>query len=819
MSSWRALARLGWRNTRRSPWRTLLVVALIATPVALVVGGATAAHMAIPSQADALRGRFGHADVIVHTAEGEPPPTSVVESILPHGARMVVTVGVTANWEAAWPTVFLSDVPVTDPMFEGAYTLLRGRAPTRPWELAPDRWMVDGYGVELGDRIRFEEYDHAFTVVGVAVQDERTHDQTAFVAPGTLEGYTQTYIDADPGTLETLVARLAERDLGWIDRRDDPGAASRDRVLASGAVLAGGVIAVGLAGVVASSAFAVSARRRQRELGLLGAVGADPRMLRRAVLLEGAVAGLVGGMIGVVVGLTAVVLVRPRLEGVAHRFLGPLELNAAIIGGGLALGCAGAAFAAWLPGRAATRQPVIEALAARHPPARRRGRVGVAGLVVAGVGLAAVAGGAGRGDEWLVAGGAGAAFAGVLLAAPVLVERLALVAPRLPLVARMGVRDLARSRTRSSAVFASVCVALAVPVASIALVRSERAHRFSSYVPSMAENQIRLAPYPVERARSPVEPGTAEDLDAVVTDVVDRLDGVVARGAVRPAVRLGEPDAVPLSGRGGDWSRRPGYPPFAALMDPVVVADRALLQALGIAERAPDLEAGVVLGVGPGTVEHGSVELREGDRLLGEVTATEVDVPFGSELPRYLIGEARALELGFTPGAPMAWLLRLDHVPSSREIAAMRAALVRRGVYESYEAGRLQPGVMRETLVMGVAGLIALGITGIVVALGVAEGRRERALLGAVGAAPATVRAAGATGAGTIVGLAGVAAALLGTGLVGVFQVARPGAPGHPAVIPWSAVAFATLAVPLAAYALAWLLSSASSPGEVRVAR
>lgn len=810
MSSWRALARLGLRNTRRSPWRTLLVVALIATPVALLVGGATAARMAIASPADELRGRFGRADVIVHTAEGEPPPTSVIESILPRGARMVVTVGAQASWDRAWPTVFLSDVPVTNPMFEGAFTLLRGRAPTRAWEVAPDLWMVDEYGVKLGDRIRFEEYDHPFTVVGVAVQNEKTRAHTAFVAPGTLQGYTQTYIAADRATVEELVAMLGERDLlGWIDRREEPGVASPKRAVVSGAVLAGGSLVVGLAGVVASSAFAVSARRRQRELGLLGAVGADPRMLRRSVLLEGAVSGLVSGVIGVVVGLTAVVLARSRLEQLAQRFVGPLELNPAIIGGALALGCAGAAFAAWLPGRAAVRQPVVETLAARRPPARRRGRVGVAGFVLAGTGLTAVALGARRVDGWLIAGGAGGAFAGVLLAAPVLVERLALAAPRLPLVARMGVRDLARNRTRSSAVFASVCVALAVPVASIALVRSERAHRFSSYVPSMAEDQIRLAPYPVERERSPVEPVTAEDLDAVVTEVVDRLDGVVARGAVRPAVRPGEADAVPLSGRGGDWSRRPGYPPYAALIDPVVVADHALLQALGIAERAPDLEAGVVLGVGPGTVEHGSIELREGDRSLGEVAATEVDVPFGSELPRYLIGETRALELGFTPGPPTAWLLRLDHVPNSQEIAAMREVLVRRGVFESYEAGRLQPTVIRESLVMGIAALIALGITGIVVALGIAEGRRERALLGALGAAPATVRTAGAAGAGTIVGLAGVAASLLGVGLVGAFQRSRPGAPGHPAVIPWNAVIFAALAVPLAAYALAWLLSRA----------
>ena len=66
-----------------------------------------------------------------------------------------------------------------------------------------------------------------------------------------------------------------------------------------------GGLALVEAALVASAAFAVSIRRRQRELGLLGAVGGEPGHLAATVFGEAMLLGLSGAVAGLVIGLIA----------------------------------------------------------------------------------------------------------------------------------------------------------------------------------------------------------------------------------------------------------------------------------------------------------------------------------------------------------------------------------------------------------------------------------------------------------------------------------------------------------------------------------
>ena len=66
--------------------------------------------------------------------------------------------------------------------------------------------------------------------------------------------------------------------------------------------------------MLAGAAFAVSLRRRQRELALLSAAGAEPGDLTRAVLASGILLGGVGALLGFALPWLVLVAGRPVLE-------------------------------------------------------------------------------------------------------------------------------------------------------------------------------------------------------------------------------------------------------------------------------------------------------------------------------------------------------------------------------------------------------------------------------------------------------------------------------------------------------------------------
>src|SRR6185312_7075826 len=81
-----------------------------------------------------------------------------------------------------------------------------------------------------------------------------------------------------------------------------------------------------LAGLVAAAGFVAIAQRRQRQLGLLAAVGASRRHLGAVMVASGTLVGLTGALAGVALGVGGWQLVRPSVAGAAQRHLGALEL-------------------------------------------------------------------------------------------------------------------------------------------------------------------------------------------------------------------------------------------------------------------------------------------------------------------------------------------------------------------------------------------------------------------------------------------------------------------------------------------------------------
>src|SRR5262249_61661283 len=95
-----------------------------------------------------------------------------------------------------------------------------------------------------------------------------------------------------------------------------------------------------LVSLVAAAGFAVIAARRQRQLGMLAAIGATRKQLRMVMVAGGAIVGVIAAVAGTVLGLALWLVAAPHLEAFAghriDRFAIPWSLVA--LGMGLAGG-------------------------------------------------------------------------------------------------------------------------------------------------------------------------------------------------------------------------------------------------------------------------------------------------------------------------------------------------------------------------------------------------------------------------------------------------------------------------------------------------
>src|SRR5262249_503504 len=125
-----------------------------------------------------------------------------------------------------------------------------------------------------------------------------------------------------------------------------------------------------LASLVAAAGFAVVAQRRLRQLGMLAAVGATQKHVRPVLLANGAVVGGIAAGLGTVAGLGLWLVFAPMLETAVNHRIDRLALPWGLIGAAGLLAIVGASAAAWWPGRAIARLPVVLALSGRPPKPR-----------------------------------------------------------------------------------------------------------------------------------------------------------------------------------------------------------------------------------------------------------------------------------------------------------------------------------------------------------------------------------------------------------------------------------------------------------------
>lgn len=842
-----------------------------------------------------------------------PPGTTLVDA--GGSAPVVLEVG---RWGI--PAV-VTVADVRDAMNAGRWRVLDGRLPSTSTEVALSRDDANRLQARLGDTVTATTTSGAERVarlrlVGiVAPYSPWLSGDTGVVLPGTLpadgaEGTTPVPDGSGPGVgpePSTEYLARTSRPLTWADVRRlngigaivasrsvleappsfcpvdvvclDSGPAPQpeaapehvsDTALADEARYAALAVVVLVlivlqVALLAGPAFAVQLRRRQRELGLVGASGGTSADLRRAVLASGLVLGIAGGALGMVVGWSSVLL----LGGVLPW--APLADNGVPLGvpplpwyviGVAAIGVIAAVVASLVPAVLAGRGDVVDALRGRRPLPALRARTPVVGLVLGLAGIGVLAYGRAKVDGLVLGVGIIVGELGLVLVMPWLVVQTGRIGRWLPLAPRLAMRDSGRHRLRTAA------AACAIAAAAAAAVATSTAAASTSYITSSTD-----VPYPVGTLAlqtyadgSSAATSPARNLTSRATDVIESvapasptaiLLAVMPKGAppvpagfgpsgtvgclthaltapasttpgvVVPAV--GAPDA--LGADGSDWVTCGGRTAsngslggqVMLLTDPTDLA--LLLGPLAdISAAQAELENGGAVVLQPGSLDdRGNVVLQpdvtqdDGSMSQGvpfRVPAVEV---LAGALPVSVILGPKALE----PGGAAA-TLRAD---DTNEVVVARPSVAdepgQPTVVDQVSVGAMKarlnavvvPGgstvpddTVVQLAVIGAATLVLALLAGLMVtALALADGRSDITTLAAVGAEPRVRRRIAASSAGFVAALgcsAGVVSGLVLAWLLNPL-LNRSGSPV--VVIQWWLVAFVLVGIPLVTAGVAWL--------------
>ncbi len=806
-----AVLRIARRSLLRDRWRALLIVALIALPVMGITTAALVLETGLPNPAERATQRMGRADLRV-TPIGSYGRAEL-QALLPAGATI----------EPIWQSgdrVVLAGVRLgigvwsmdPDGLAIGVVTLVGGRGPAIADEVAVSTRLADRAGVGIGDSLDLEGAGEVH-VVGLVEDPRNTGRPLALSAPSLAEtpGVIPEWLVALPaGTSAAAVAEdvastvdPAYRDVGQpmfdVVTRDQAGAASETFVTF---IVLLGSLALVEAALVASAAFAVGIRRRQRELGLLGAAGATPRQLAGSVLAEGLLAGLAAVVAGIVLGMLLAWGISLRLDDLTSQRTRPLELDPGVLVAAGLVGLLAAVIAAAVPAWGAARLPTLVALSGRRPPstpARRLLVFGI-GLIVFATGCTLVAPLVGRtGDALallLLVVGAVTGVLGFGACSPWLLERLEGIARRLPLAPRVALRDTARARTRNGPIVTAVLASVAAAIALAAVLASQQAHSMTFWRPQVSSDSMEIRGLVPETAGGRV----ARELGATGYGPDRSADGPDGAWNYEVVMPLLHPDPA------DDRTDLGIY---------FVIGDEHLLlayhgeAALEVFRGGATVVLEQVSAEGDWTVtgSAGQVVRQSYDESTGRSTSTDM-----GEVPVVRIpgrGDTESGTIAVMPTTTAAtlgldidqsqsqYLVRLDHDVTAADMERAGAIAIAADP-DANVTGPLPPPdpMLAFRMAMLAAALVtALVVTGIAVALGEIEARPDQRTMLALGAPRGLRRRITASRGMVIAVLAGLLA--VPAGLLPVWGVLVP--LGWPMVVPVPEVIGALVVLPVAA--------------------
>jgi putative ABC transport system permease protein len=562
-----------------------------------------------------------------------------------------------------------------------------------------------------------------------------------------------------------------------------------------------------LVSLVAAAAFAVIAARRQRQLGMLAAIGATRKQLRMVMVAGGTLMGLIAAAAGAVTGLAAWFAAAPHLEAFAghriDRFAVPWDLVVL----GMLLAVLTAAGAAWWPARAASRVPVVSALSARPLKPRPAHRSAITGVLLTVLALACLALANQTSGPLIIVGALAMALA-IAFISPLSIRVLTAAGRRAPVAVRLALRDLARYQARSGAALAAISLALGI---AVAIMISSAAATNAATAGNLPDNQMQIwIGQPGDNQLVPIRtPAQLTALAAAAHQIAGSLGGAAVipldmpvnpaskpqPGGQQPVVSLNAP-VDQAAGRSGVYRSVPLY-----------VATPSVLHYLGINPATIDPATNIL------TVQAGQDVLTTVTTATDATNVQRIHVPdYGSE-PTSLI-TLNGLRHEHWTQIQSGWMIESARPLQAAQIAAARDVAAKSGLV--IESRNSQASLATISTVATAAGaLIALGVLAMAVGLIRAEAAGEVRTLTAIGATSSTRRTLTATTAGTLALLG----ALLGSGAAYLALAA-----GHRSDIsvlsrvPVLDLAITIAGVPAAAALAGWVLAWRRPPSVARQA-
>ncbi len=319
------------------------------------------------------------------------------------------------------------------------FTLVSGRGPTGPGEVAVESSTLDRAHLKVGDRTRAVIGDQAreITITGevhfgslfgaTAVLVDEATARRAFAPDGTV---TSLSVTAEKGvsqdTLRVAVAGALPSDLeavtGATVQSETETSVQQGLAFFTTFLLVFAGVALFVGSFIIVNTFSMLVGQRSRELALLRAIGATRVQVIRTVLGEAVVIGVVGSLLGIALGLLIAAGAQAAIRTFLSTDLGSdLPVHPTTVVLSVLVGVVVTVVSAVLPARRASRVAPVAAMrgdvGAVSGGLGRRGLVGFA-LLVSGALVLGVAVTRAQVSWTLAALGAVAAVLGMLVAAP-----------------------------------------------------------------------------------------------------------------------------------------------------------------------------------------------------------------------------------------------------------------------------------------------------------------------------------------------------------------------------------------------------------------
>ncbi len=400
------------------------------------------------------------------------------------------------------------------------FTLIEGEAPDEPGEFTIDVDAAANHDFVVGetyDIITPGERSEA-TLVGITrfgAENDTLGATLMQFEVGALQelrgegGYDAVSIALDAGADRTAVEADLAALAADIDVLDQATLESEQQAQFNSAIDIIGNILLGFAGVslfvsvfIIYNTFSIVLGQRTRELGLLRTLGADPTQLRRSVVLEALVIGVLASIIGVAAGAGLAVGLKELFAAIGAELPeSPITISArtAIVAAVVGIGVT--VVAAVGPARKASRVPAIVALrdgaAAGEVSSTIRFTIGAAlvavGVVAGAAGLFAVSGVAPV--VALLALGAITVFVGVTLLSPAVAGPLTSILgwpadATTGIPGRLARQNAGRNPQRTATTAAALMIGLALVSMALTVGESGKAQLRSTLESSVSADYI-----------------------------------------------------------------------------------------------------------------------------------------------------------------------------------------------------------------------------------------------------------------------------------------------------------------------------------------